>query len=121
MEKRRALGTAGEDAAARFLTASGYRILDRQWRCLFGELDIVALKGGDIVFIEVKTRHESLYGGGEEAITASKRRHLRLSALAYLSAHGRVSHPYRIDVIVVEVRGNTARLRHYRYAVGECE
>ena len=66
-------GRQGEDRAARHLSAQGYDILDRNWRCAAGELDIVAAHGGDLVVVEVKTRRTEGYGHPFEAVDAAKR------------------------------------------------
>jgi putative endonuclease len=79
------LGARGEDAAADWYTAAGYKIVARNWRCREGELDLVARRPGELVFCEVKTRSSDRFGTPAEAITAAKRRRLRVLAARFLA------------------------------------
>lgn len=81
------LGRAGEDRAAEHLTRLGYRILDRNWRCELGELDIVAQRDATLAFVEVKTRRTLDYGHPFEAIGERKRQRLWRLAHAWTRAH----------------------------------
>jgi putative endonuclease len=99
MARKDELGRAGEDAAADYLLAHGLRILDRNWRCGEGELDIVAAQGQALVVVEVKTRSGTGFGRPTEAVTWAKQRRLRRLAAAWLSAHGIRFASVRIDVI----------------------
>lgn len=96
-----ALGRAGEQAAADYLAASGFRVLARNWRCSQGELDIVAAEGDTLVVCEVKTRSGIRFGSPLEAVTRAKRRRLRFLAVRWLSAHGVLFDEVRIDVIAI--------------------
>ena len=80
------LGAAGEQAAAEWYETAGYQVVDRNWRCRDGELDLVAVKGGTAVFCEVKTRLGTGYGAPFEAVTATKQRRLRRLATLWLAA-----------------------------------
>ncbi len=111
------LGREGEDLAARYLEEAGLRVIDRRAKTKYGELDLVALDGGEVVFVEVKTRCGGAYGRPEEAVTKAKRGHLRRSALAWLDAHRASGRPYRIDVVAVE----GAAVHYVRDAVGEAD
>ncbi|MEJ1229609.1 MAG: YraN family protein [Galbitalea sp.] len=95
------LGRRGEGIAAEHLTASGYRILERNWRCARGEIDIVALKDGEVVFVEVKTRRSVAFGHPFEAITTQKLARLRRLAGAWCQAHPEVRASVRIDAIAI--------------------
>lgn len=101
-QSRTALGRAGEDAAARHLSELGYRILARNLRFRFGELDIVAEENGWVVFVEVKTRTGGGFGSAAEAVTPAKQRQLVRLAGAYLAANGGEARPCRFDVVTVE-------------------
>ncbi|GAT73009.1 YraN family protein [Microbacterium hydrocarbonoxydans] len=95
------LGRAGEERAVRHLTAQGYEILDRNWRCPQGEIDIVARRGGMLVVIEVKTRRTAAFGHPFEAVDGRKRRRLWQLAQAWIAtnphlANGRM---LRLDAI----------------------
>lgn len=117
---RVSLGIYGERLAERHLAERGWRILDRNWRIKGGELDLVAEDGGEIVFVEVKSRQGGAFGYPEDAVTYAKRRRLRLAAHAYLGAHGLHGRPYRFDIVSVTVtRFGPPALAHFRSAVGE--
>lgn len=82
---RRAVGAAGEDAAAAWYEARGFRVLDRNWRVHDGEIDLVVAHGGTVVFCEVKTRRSGAFGAPVEAVTAPKARRLRALARRWLA------------------------------------
>lgn len=120
---RRRLGSSGERLAASWLTARDYHILGLNWRCPYGELDVIAEQDGELVFVEVKTRRGTGMGLPEEAVTAAKRRKLVAAAQAYLEATGAAERAYRIDVIAVQLSpsGKLLEVRHYERAVGADE
>ncbi|MGE5334595.1 MAG: YraN family protein [Nitrososphaerota archaeon] len=120
---RAALGNAGERLAAGWLEARGFRVLARNWRCAYGELDVIAEERDELVFVEVKTRRGAAHGAPEEAITASKRAHLIAAAQCYLAEHQREEQPYRIDVVAVQLdsQGRLSDVRHYRSAIAQEE
>ncbi|MCC7205963.1 MAG: YraN family protein [Anaerolineae bacterium] len=93
-------GRLGESLAAAALIARGYMLIERNWRCASGEIDLVMREGGELVFVEVRSTWDDA-GRALESITAAKA--IRLSALAdaYLSAHGLDGAPFRIDVAAV--------------------
>jgi putative endonuclease len=95
------LGQRGEDAAARFLCRRGYRIVDRGHRSQHGELDLVALDGQTVVFVEVKTRTTAEMGEPGEAVDADKQRRLTRLALGWLKKNGLLEQPARFDVVAV--------------------
>lgn len=92
-------GAAYEERAARFLQRAGYEILDRNWSCPMGELDIVARKDGAVVFVEVRARSSADYGLPSETVSRSKRVKIIKAALAYLKARAPVAESYRFDFI----------------------
>jgi len=95
------LGERGEDAAARFLRRQGYRILARQVDSPLGELDIIAVDGRTIVFVEVKTRHSTGAGHPAEAVDERKQRRLTQAALGYLKFQGLMNYSARFDVVAI--------------------
>ena len=115
--RRAALGRYGEDLAAQHLRAMGAVLLDRNWRCREGELDIVALEpDGTVVFIEVKTRAGTGFGEPAEAVGPVKARRIRVLACRWLESR-RPSRAagLRFDVIaVVRERGRAPRVSHLR-------
>ena len=78
------LGKIGEETAAEILRSKGYRILQRNYRCSMGEVDIIAAKGAKISFIEVKTRQGTGYGRPCESVGAAKQKHIKDAACCYL-------------------------------------
>ena len=109
-DARRGLGRAGEDLAVRALTERGYVVVERNWRCAVGELDIVARHNDCLVFVEVRTRRGGWRGAAEDSIGPTKRRKLAALADAYLQAQGAPTGDWRIDVVTVEMDGG-GRLR----------
>ena len=93
------LGKEGEQAAVDYLEGRGFRILDRNWRCAGGEIDIVAAERHTFVVCEVKTRSGTRFGTPLEAVGRDKRRRLRRLAALWLSAHGVRFDQIRIDVL----------------------
>ena len=93
----------------------GYRLLERQMRGRFGELDLVALDGEVVVFVEVKTRSTTAAGHPTEAITMAKQRKITQSALAYLKRRGWLERRARIDVISVlwSNESSEPQIQHY--------
>lgn len=98
---RRRLGDLGEDLAAAWYVRAGYRVLDRNWRCDEGEIDLVCRRGSTVVVCEVKTRRSSAFGSPAEAVTATKRLRLRRLAARWLREHGSRYAEVRFDVASV--------------------
>ena len=96
----RSRGAWGEDRAAEFLRGRGYVILARNYRCRYGEVDIIASQGGYLAFVEVKLRKSSQYGTPGEAVTCAKQKKLRTTALTWLQEHPTRLQP-RFDVIEI--------------------
>ena len=94
-------GDLGEREAARFLRKKGYRIRQMQMRNRLGEIDLIALDGKTIVFVEVKSRSSAGQGAPHEAVTADKQRRLTNAALAYLKRHRLLERPSRFDVVSI--------------------
>jgi putative endonuclease len=114
---RKRLGERGEDAAAAFLQRSGMTVVERNWRCTAGEVDIVALDGEAIVLVEVKTRRTVGKGTPEEAVTAAKRRRYAKLAAAYTQNAGVSDVDVRFDVVtLLVIAADRALLRHHRAA-----
>jgi putative endonuclease len=115
--ERRAVGAYGERVAARHLREQGLVVLDQNWRCPDGEVDLVLRDGDDIVFCEVKTRRSDLFGTPAEAVGPRKIRKLRQLAHRWLAERG--VHPREIRFDVVEVlpqRRGATRVAHIRSA-----
>lgn len=112
---RQRFGASGERLATHWLEQQGYRIVARNWHCAYGELDIVAEYGGEVIFVEVKARRGDAMGTPEEAVTPAKQRRLILSAQSFLAERGEEQRLYRIDVITVAVSpaGRLLTIQHY--------
>lgn len=102
-------GVLGETAVCYYLEALGYRVLDRNFRIRGGEIDIVALHGDVLCFVEVKTRRLGTQSTGQEAVGRRKRHHLIRAAYAYCETHGIREEDYflRYDIAEVTVQGST--------------
>lgn len=98
---RQVLGAEGEERAARWYEAAGYVVVDRNWRCREGELDLVVRRGRALVFVEVKTRRTDRFGTPAEAITLVKQRRLRTLAARYLRETGERAGSLRFDVVSI--------------------
>jgi putative endonuclease len=115
MRAKDAVGRYGEDVAARHLAAAGMEILERNWRCRAGEIDIVARDGRALVVCEVKTRTGSAFGGPFEAVTPAKAARLRRLAAEWLAAHDLAVPEVRVDVVGVHrSRFGAALVEHRR-------
>lgn len=97
------LGVAAEKAAADYLVRAGLKIVARNWRCRHGELDIVAREGATLVFVEVRQRSSSEFGGAAASIGAAKRAKLVAAAQAYLQTLPCVP-PCRFDAVCIDGR-----------------
>jgi len=106
------LGQSGEKKAEKYLIKNGYEILERNYRCKFGEIDIIASKDGYTVFVEVKTRKNSSFGRGFEAVDTRKQQKLILTAQAYMSSRRETS--ARFDVISIDA----GEITHIQNAFG---
>lgn len=117
---RQRLGQLGERLAEQALTAQSYTILERNWRCPAGEIDIVARDGEDLVVVEVRTRRGTLYGTPEDSLTATKQIKLVELGQTYVQ-EAEWDGPWRIDVVAIQMdrRGQLERLTLIKDAVGE--
>ena len=107
------LGPRGENAAAKFLRALGYKILVRNYRCRMGEIDIVARDGKTLVFVEVKTR-AATDSMPEEAVDANKQRQITKCAELYLTRFPDVQPEARFDIVaIVWPKNHAPSIRHY--------
>lgn len=115
MNAKDALGQQGEQLAARLLTEAGLLILDRNWRCKHGEIDIVALDGRTLVICEVKTRSGLRFGSPIEAITRQKAWRLRKLAGLWVNAHGLIFEEIRLDAVgVLRAASGDFSIEHVR-------
>ncbi len=100
MTSKQAIGAAGESRAAEFLATRGLRVIERNFRVRGGELDLVCRDGGVVVFVEVRLRASTAYGGAAASITAAKQARLILAARHWLARHG--ERPCRFDCVLIQ-------------------
>ncbi|MFN8373968.1 MAG: YraN family protein [Anaerolineae bacterium] len=94
-------GQKGEALAAAFLLTRGYVVVETNWRCTRGEIDIIARDGETLVFVEVRTRHSHNTAEAFESVNTRKQSRLQAAVYAYLDEHPSESDMWRIDVIAV--------------------
>ena len=119
--KRRDVGILGENLAKNFLKKRGYRILESNYRCREGEIDIIAKHKDSLVFVEVRTKRSLEFGSPEESITPTKMERLRAVAAHYQQTHNNLPASWRIDVVAVEIdqKDKPLRIELIENAVGE--
>ena len=105
MDQRKRLGGLGEAFAAEILALDGYDIMERNYTCRYGEIDIIAEKEEELFFVEVKTRRGDAFGDPALSITPAKRLHMRRAASNYLSEHS--GHHRFFSFLVVEIGVHT--------------
>lgn len=101
-DNRKTLGNWGERLAGAYLQKQGYAIIESNYRCRYGEIDIVAKDGPVWCFVEVKTRKSDRFGRGFESITAVKRTHITKTAVFFLNQRGLDDAPARFDVVSID-------------------
>ncbi|MBQ9314567.1 MAG: YraN family protein [Clostridia bacterium] len=113
-------GRIGEDFACQYLEKNHYQIIERNFVSYQGEIDIIALEDNEIVFIEVKTRTQTLCGLPSESVNKSKKKQLYKVAEYFLYANNLLNAKVRFDVIEIYLRGsNSFQLNHIKDAIGE--
>ncbi|MBE0614813.1 MAG: YraN family protein [Burkholderiales bacterium] len=98
--KRQADGARAEALAADFLQRSGLRLIERNYRCRLGEIDLILAEGSVLVFVEVRLRRDPAFGGAAASITAAKRQRILMAARHYLA--GKPERSCRFDVILLD-------------------
>jgi len=121
--KRSETGALGERIACDFLGENGYQILEKNYRCPNGEIDIVARQADTLVFVEVRTKKSRRFGSPEESITPAKMEKLRTLAQYYRQEHENLPLNWRIDVVAIEMEKScrVTRIEIIENAVGEEE
>jgi putative endonuclease len=110
MIEHQQVGKAGEEAAVRYLCQQGYRIVERNYRCRFGEIDLIARDGKTLTFIEVKTRRSQRFGPAAAAVTLEKQRHLIKASQLYLIQKRKAHELCRFDVVTIELGAQEPRI-----------
>lgn len=118
MDRRKQTGRHGEDIAVRHLVGKGYKVIDRNWRCPIGELDIIMKDGDTLVFVEVRTRRGQSFGTAAESVTPAKQERLIELARTYLQEREAPPQSWRIDVVAVQLGPGLSHVKHIENAVG---
>lgn len=115
MWNRIGLGNWGEEVARDYLLERGFSLLERNWRCLEGEIDLIVEKDARLRFVEVRTRSTDAFGSPEESLTPEKMDRLQASGWRYLESAGRLNEDFQFDLIAVETSksGEVSRIEHY--------
>ena len=106
------LGKYGEDIAAGHLREKGFKIISRNYKDKFGEIDIIARDSETVVFVEVKTRRSYNFGTPEEAVTNAKQRQIIRLARKYLVQYRLLDEPVRFDVIAIIIKADAPEITH---------
>ncbi len=109
MSNTRRIGEIGERIALALLKDKGYQILQHNWRCQWGEIDIIAQSGETIVFVEVKAAHSKSFGAPEEWVNVRKRKHIAKAAMQFLLDNSITDAPVRFDVIAIDLNTRTPK------------
>jgi len=119
MTYQKEIGNKGEQLAADYLKDKGYHLLDYNFHTRYGELDLVMLEKGIIVFVEVKTRTSNAFGLPEESITPSKMEHIQNAGLLWLQEHPEAPDDWRVDVVSILMDRNREPLniKHFINAI----
>lgn len=114
------LGREGEELAARFLEKEGYEIIETNYNCGFGEIDIIAKKGKELAFVEVKTRSQTFFGMPVESVNIPKQRHIYKVAEYYIYKTNAYNYEVSFDVIeVYKYQGQAIRIEKIKNAIIE--
>lgn len=111
------LGRIGENIIADYITKLGYKVVERNFECNQGEIDIIAKDKEELVFIEVKTRTDISYGEASEAVTNTKKRHLINSIKYYIYKQKLENQPIRIDVAKVYINKGKVKINYIKQAI----
>ncbi len=119
--KRRDTGILGEKLAQKFLKKRGYRIIETNYRCPEGEIDIIAKHKDYLVFTEVRTKTSLVFGSPEESITPAKKERMKAAATYYQQIHNDLTQLWRIDVVAIELnqKGKPSRIELIENAVSD--
>ena len=108
------LGNKGEQQACKFLEKLDYTILNRNYKCSYGEIDIIAADKEEVVFVEVKTRCSKQYGEAREAVDTYKKKHIKKAATYYICKHKLENRFIRFDVMELYVKKNKFYIKHIK-------
>jgi putative endonuclease len=115
-ESRRAIGANWEEVAAQFLQKNGFVIVERNYVCNHGEIDLIAKENDEIVFVEVKFRKNKKFGSAEEFVTPKKQELIRRTAEGFVIERNIENIPCRFDVIAIDYENGNHKITHYKNA-----
>lgn len=117
MYERHIIGKEGEDIATQFLLKQNYKIVERNFECKQGEIDIIAIDKNEVVFVEVKTRTSEKYGKPADAVNENKKKHF-VRAIKYYIYKNKLENAFiRIDVMEIYIRDNKYYINHIKKAI----
>ena len=108
------LGRKGESVSQRYLEKEGYFVMARNFKCAYGEIDIIAIDKQELVFIEVKTRCNQKYGEARESVNKIKKKHIKRAATFYISKYHLEDKFIRFDVIEAYFKNNKFYIKHIK-------
>lgn len=114
------IGKRGETLAISFLKKNGYRVIESNFRCRYGEIDIIAQDGKTVAFIEVKTKTSNRFGSPTQAIDSRKQRQVSKTALAYISQKRLTNYSARFDVVGINIKGSNSEIELIKNAFELC-
>lgn len=114
---RHEIGKLGEELAVKYLEQKGYKIIERNFTCRQGEIDIISIDKKELVFIEVKTRSNDKFGRPIEAVDTNKQKHLSKAIKYYLYSRNLENEYVRIDVIEVYLYEQSYRINHIKQII----
>ena len=117
MDNRKNTGNIGEDIVTKYLEEKEYQIIERNFRCKLGEIDIIAQDKEEIVFIEVKTRKILSYGNPADSVNEPKQKHIYKASEYYLLINNKLDDFTRIDVIEVYLNSSSYKINHIKKAI----
>ena len=119
MYERHEIGKIGEEIVAKYLSSLDYKIIERNFECKRGEIDIIAIDKDELVFIEVKTRTNVMYGRPSEAVNEVKKKHIYKATEYYVYIRNLENEKIRLDVIEVYKKSNKYVINHIKKAITE--
>ncbi len=121
LKNKREFGNIGEEISSKYLEKIGYKIIERNFNCKQGEIDIIAKDKNEYVFVEVKTRSNICFGIPREAVNENKQKHIYKSTKYYLHIHGLDNSFVRFDVVEIYFFKNKYKVNHLKNVNIKCK
>ena len=111
---RKQTGSMGEQLALRYLQSQGYKIIEQNWRCRIGEIDLIAMKNDTLIFLEIRSKRSQAFGMAEHTYTTIKKQRMHRLAYLYMQIHEYpLQQNFQIDFIAIDLNPTTSQVRHY--------